>query len=107
MGKNNPVFGMKLPHSQECKDKISATLQNSTKLKESRQDPEYRKLQKKLNAHPVLLLDLDGNVVKEYNSCREVSLEFGLTYSAVKNAKRYNAIFQKKYRLVDKDNGQD
>ncbi len=103
MGENNPVFGMKLPQSKEHREKISRNLRQSSKLKEARQDPKYRQLMKSLNSHPVLLLDLDGNVVKEFNSCREIASEFGLTYAAVKNAKRFKAIFQKKYRIVDKD----
>lgn len=102
MGANNPNHGNRYNKTQEMKDAISKGLLDSDTLKHSRQRDEYRTLQKRLNSHPVLLLDLVGNVIEEFSSCKELATRFGVTYSAAKNAKRFGAIFQKQYRIVDK-----
>lgn len=100
IGQSNPMFGIKRPMSEEIKAKISRSLKKSNNLKTSRNDDSYRSKMRNINIRKTLLVDLDGNYVALYNSCKEISEAFGVTYSTVKNARRFNSIFQKIYRVI-------
>lgn len=100
MGENNPMYGKKYIRTKEMREATSRGLRRSEAFQAKKADPEYRAKIKKTLAKPVYLVTLDGDIYKEYNSCRDIAKEFGVTYSAVKNARRFGATFDRKYKIV-------
>lgn len=56
----------------------------------------------KARSIPILILDLDGNVVNEFENAKSAADFYNCERSTVNNIRRFGGIFLKKYRIVYK-----
>ncbi len=102
-GEKNGMFGKKVEYNPEVAEKISNALKNSKVFQDSRKSDEYGKKISDIQSTPLYLLDINRNVIAEFNNCREVSEHLGCTKGNVKNARRDNRMLCKKYWVIYKD----
>lgn len=81
LGKEHPAKGKK--RSKEfCELMRKRALENNG-MKGKKQPKERIEQMIKINSKPVALIDDDGNIIKEYKSQKEATIELGLTQGAV------------------------
>lgn len=102
-GEKNGMYGKTYDMSNEHKNKISETLRNSDKLKESRNSEEYKRKISENFSIPLLVLDKDFNIIYEFKNCRECSEFFNFTNGNVANAVRFKRRLSRKYWVVRKE----
>ena len=74
-GKDNPFYGKK--HSEEARKKMS-------KVRLAENNPNYGRIGKdNPNSIPILQLDLEGNVIREFYGAAEAARELGLDKSSI------------------------
>jgi DNA-binding XRE family transcriptional regulator len=104
MGKNNPIFGKKIPCTQERKDNISKALKSSTNLKESRANPEYRKKISDVQSEETLLISVEtGKIVSSWKNCHEIAKILNCTYANIKNARRDKRPVGRKNKFISEE----
>lgn len=102
-GEKNGMYGKRMSRTYEQKEKLSKSLKNSDKLKESRNNKEYKK---KLSEHfsiPILVLDKDFNIIHEFINCKVCSEYFGCTNGNIANAIRFKRMLSRKYWVIRKE----
>jgi len=106
-GENNGMFGRRMKRTDVQKEKLSRSLKNSDKLKSSRKSEEYKSKISNHFSKPILVLDMDFNIVHEFKNCKLCANHFGYTNSNIANAIRYYRIIGKgrvtKFWIVRKD----
>jgi len=107
-GENNGMYGKRFKRSEQQRDNLSKSLINSDKLKESRNSKEYKDKLSKHFSIPILLLDMEYNIVMEFKSSKDCADHFGYTHSNISNAVRDIRKIGKgkksKYWVVRKEN---
>lgn len=107
-GEKNGMFGKKFERTKEQKLRLSNSLKNSEKLKNSRNSKEYKNKISDHFSQPLYILDMDFNIIKEFKNCRECAEEFNYTKGNIKNAMRFLRKIGKgrdfKYWVVKKQN---
>lgn len=89
MGVNNPIFGRKIPCTEDRKNNISKALHASIIFKESRASDKFRKKISDIQSNETLLVSVEtGKIISSWKNCRELSAALGCTYANVKNARR-------------------
>lgn len=98
LGKKNPMWGKKYSLSEETIEKIRNSNIGKKRSSLTRQRISVHQSQS------TLLLDVNFEIVKTYNSCREIADDLGFTYSNIKNARRHKRMIgkslDKKYYIV-------
>ncbi len=89
-GENNGMYGRRMSRTEEQKNKLSQSLKNSDKLKESRKSNEYREKISNVTSIPILVLDNNYKIVFEFKNCRECAEYFNCTKGNIANAIRFN-----------------
>ena len=89
---------MKKSHKQ----KIKNSLLNSEKLKESRTSQEFRDKISKARSEPIYVLDINKQIVCEFESMTSASEFLGCKESNIFNARRDNRMIKRKYWIVNK-----
>jgi group I intron endonuclease len=106
-GEKNGMYGKRISRSQDQKDKLSNSLLNSEKLKESRNSKEYKEKISNAFSIPILVLDENYNIIFEFKNCRECAEYFNYTNGNIANAIRYKRQIGKrrgyKYWIVRKE----
>ena len=96
-----------MTRTKEQKDRLSQSLKNSQKLKESRSSKEFKEKVSDISSIPILVLDEDKKIVFEFKNCRECGEYFGCTKSNIANAIRFKRQIGKgkkiKYWIVKKE----
>ncbi len=105
-GEKNGMYGKRIKRTELQKNKLSKSLKNSQKLKESRNNVEYKK---KLSQHfsiPILVLDNEFNIVYEFENTKTCAEFFKCTKGNIANAIRFKRQIGKgknyKYWIVRK-----
>ena len=94
------MFGKKYEMSNLTKNKISSSLLESKKLKESRMSVEFRNGISDRLSVPLVVLDLNLNLLYRFKNSRECSEFFGYTRANIKNAVR-------DFRKIGRSNGKE
>ena len=98
LGEKNPMWGKKCIISEETIEKIRNS--NIGKKRSALTKQRISNYQ----SQPTLLLNETFEIVKIYNSCREIADEFNFTYANIKNARRHKRMIgkslDKKYYIV-------
>lgn len=107
-GEKNGMFGRRTKRTEEQKEKLSNSLKNSDALKSSRRSEEYKNKISDITSKPILVLDMDFNIVFEFKNCKLCANHFGYTNGNIANAIRFNRKIGKgklnKFWIVRKDN---
>lgn len=88
-GKNNPMYGIPSPmtgkkHSDEIRKKISNKLMGHTVSEDCRKKiSEANTGRTAWNAKPVVQYDLNGNLIREFESASSAAKSFGSKYSHI------------------------
>jgi group I intron endonuclease len=102
-GENNGMFGVRFNMTDEHKESISEGLLNSKKLKESRQSQAYKDKISKVFGRPIYALDIDFNIVAEFDSMTSATEFFKCKESNIFNARRDKRMISRKYWVVYKE----
>lgn len=115
-GEKNGMYGKRMVRSQEQKDKLSNSLLQSQKLKDSRNSKEFKEKISNAFSEPILVLDINYNILFEFKNCRECAEYFNYTNSNISNAIRfkrqigkgrgYKYWIVKKQEFIEKENTQ-
>lgn len=102
-GEKNGMYGKTYKKTKEQIEKARKAMISSKKFQESRKSKEYReKISKIQKVDDWILLDKSFNIIKTFNSSREVAEYLHCTKGNVKNARRDNRILCKKYIIMYK-----
>jgi hypothetical protein len=107
-GEKNGMYGKRIKRTKEQKKKLSLSLKNSNKLKESRSSNEYRKKISNYRSKPVFLLNDKLEIVMEFKNSTICADYFGFTRGNIKNAisslRKVGKSMKNKYWVIRKEN---
>lgn len=101
IGDKNPMYGKRFEMDQTHKTNISKSLHLSEKFQTSRKSKEFSDKISVCKSQPTYLVDcITLEIIKIYNSCREIADDLGYTYSNIKNARRNKRPVAKKFLII-------
>jgi len=105
-GINNGMYGKKFKRTEDQINNLSQGLLNSNKLKESRNTKEYKEKLSKHFSKPVLLLDMEFNIIQEFINAEACAIFLGYKKSNIHHAIKDLRKTGKgvKYWVISKDN---
>jgi group I intron endonuclease len=105
-GKNNGMYGKKNPHSVESIEKLKKSLRNSEKFRlyklKCSTEEHRQKVRVKQRIDDVLLLDLNLNIIKVYDSISSITKDLDCTKSNIIHARKDKRKLMKKYWVTYK-----
>ena len=99
-GKKNGMYGNHFEMSDSHKDNISKALKASKKFQSVMKSDEFRQKISNTQINPVLLLDGEFNIFKEFKNMAECSRYLNCSPENVYNARRDKRKVKKKYWVV-------
>lgn len=98
LGKEHPAKGQK--RSEEFCERMKKRALENNGMKGKKQSKERIEQMIKINSKPIALIDDGGNIIKEYKSQKEATVELGLTKGAVTRVCKGEYKQTKGYRFI-------